>query len=303
MTACMAPPTPHASPLPRTAGRVDTLRVEMAELGGRTRTVRVYLPPGYAEAGRRFPVLYMQDAQQLFAPGPFGDWRMDETLDSLAARRALAGLIVVGVDNGERRWDEYGPWVNERMRDWVDSSWARTAEGGEGGAYVAFLANTLKPLIDRRYRTLADREHTGIGGSSMGGLIAVYAGLSRPDVFSRVMAMSTAVWFAEGGGAWLSSNRLLGALRERRAPGDVRFYLDVGTGERSRATDPDVVDAAGGRVTYPRAYVEGTRALAAALAASGVAPADLRLVVDEGAPHDESAWARRLAGAVQWLYR
>ena len=118
-----------------------------------------------------------------------------------------------------------------------------------------------------------------------------------------MMAMSTAVWFAEGGGPWLSGNRLLEALRKRRAPAGVRFYLDVGTEERSRASDPDVVDASGGRVTYPRAYVEGTRALAAALAASGVAPADLRVVVDEGAPHNESAWARRLAGAVQWLYQ
>ena len=182
-------------------------------------------------------------------------------------------------------------------------AWARRVEGGEGDAYVRFLTGTLKPLIDRRYRTLADREHTGIGGSSMGGLIAVYAGLTRPDVFSRVMAMSTAVWFAEGGRAWLSNNKLLERVHERGAPRGVRFYVDVGTEERSRATDPDVVDAEGRRLTYARAYVEGTRALASALVAAGASPEEVRLVVDDGAPHNESAWARRLAGAVQWLYR
>jgi pullulanase len=210
---------------------------------------------------------------------------------------------VVGVDNGERRWDEYGPWVNRHMLDWVDSSWSRRAEGGQGDAYLRFVTTTLKPLIDGRYHTLADRGHTGIGGSSMGGLIALYAGLTRPDVFSKVMAMSPAVWFAEDGGGWLSNNRLLGELRaNRRVPRDVRFYVDVGTEERSRATEPDVADASGRRVTYARAYVEGARAVAAALAEAGVPPSNLELVVDAGAEHNESAWSRRFAGAVRWLY-
>ena len=275
----------------------------MPELGDRRRTIRVYLPRGYAEGGRAFPVLYLQDAQQLFTPGPFGDWKIDETLDALHAAGSFAGLIVVGVDNGEHRWDEYGPWVNRRMHDWVDSSWASASEGGEGAKYLRFLTNTLKPTIDRRYRTLADREHTGIGGSSMGGLIALYGGLARPDVFSKVMAMSTAVWFGEDGGAWLSSNRMLSEVRGRRpAPRDVRFYLDVGTEERSRASDPDVVDGGGQRLSYQRAYVEGSRAVAAALAEAGVPPENLKLVVEPGAEHNEAAWARRFAGAVQWLY-
>ena len=291
---------------PLSSSRIDSFHVSIPELGNRERTVRVYLPPGYANGTQAFPVLYLQDAQQIFTPGWFGDWRVDETVDSLVASGRSRGIIVVGVDNGPQRWDEYGPWVNRHMRDWIDSSWARPAEGGEGGAYVAFVANTLKPRIDRQYRTLPDRAHTGIGGSSMGGLIALHAGVIRPDVFSRVMAMSSAVWFAEQGGAWLSNNQLLADVRARASAGslprDVRFYLDVGTAERSRDTDPDVVDAHGERVSYPRAYVEGTRAVAAALTAGGVPDSNVKVVVDEGATHNEKSWASRLPGALQWLF-
>lgn len=292
------------APAARAHGRVDTLRLTIPELGGRERAVRVYLPPGYDGGDARYPVLYLQDAQNLFTPGWFGDWLVDETIDRLVAHDSLRPLIVVGVDNGgTERWDEYSPWVNAHVRDWVDTTIARDSEGGEGAAYVRFLTGTLKPQIDRRYRTLPDRGHTGIGGSSMGGLIALYAGLARPDVYSKVMAMSPAVWFAEDGGAWLSRNRLLAFARARGVPDDVRFYIDVGTAERSRATDPDVTDARGTRVTYPRAYEEGARAIAAALRADGAPRANVRLVVDSGAEHDERSWSRRLPGALRWLFR
>lgn len=285
------------------SSRVETFAVSIPQLSERQRTIRVYLPPSYDRPGVRFPVLYLQDGQQLFSPGPFGDWRVDETLDRLVTSGRLQGLIVVGIDNGPRRWDEYGPWTNEHMFDWVDSTWSRPAEGGEGDAYVDFVATTLKPAIDGRYHTLADRDHTGIGGSSMGGLIALHAGLTRPEVFSKVMAMSTAVWFAERGGPWLSDNRLLSRIRNGPVPRNVRWYLDVGGRERSRATDPNVVDSSGAPVSYARAYEEGTRAVAAALGAAGVGATDMRLVVDADAEHNETAWARRFEGAVSWLYQ
>ena len=195
----------HPRPAPITAAlspsRVDSFQLTIPELGDRARTVRVYLPPGYASAPGAFPVLYLQDAQQLFTRGWFGDWRVDETVDSLVASGHSRGIIVVGVDNGPRRWDEYGPWVNRHMRDWIDSSWAKPVQGGEGSAYVGFVATTLKPRIDRQYRTLADRAHTGIGGSRMGGLIAIHAGLTRPDIEGAVQNEK----------AWAS--RLPGALQ------------------------------------------------------------------------------------------
>lgn len=283
--------------------RVDSFRVQMPELEGRQRTIRVYLPRGYEVATRAYPVLYLQDAQQLFSPGPFGDWLIDETLDRITQRDPSRAMIVVGIDNSDRRWDEYGPWANDHMHAWIDSSWARPVQGGEGARYVEFLTRTLKPKIDSMYRTLPDREHTGVGGSSMGGLIALYAGLTRPDVFSKVMAMSTAVWFAEDGGPWLSNNRLVRLLQEHGAPAHVRFYLDVGTNERSREVDPDVRDADSRPVSYPRAYVEGSETVADALRRGGVHPDDLRHLVDQGGIHNESAWSQRFESAVQWLYR
>lgn len=285
------------------SSRVDSLHIDMPELAHRRRTTRVYLPSGYESTNHSYPVLYLQDGQQLFSRGLFGDWLVDETLDSLAANTRFGGIIVVGIENSEHRWDEYGPWTNHRMHDWVDPSWARPSEGGEGDAYLNFVTRTLKPEIDRRYRTIPDREHTGIGGSSMGGVIALHAGLTRPDVFSKVMAMSTAVWFAEGGGSWLSNNLLVAEASGASVPRDVRFYLDVGTNERSRDADPAVLDAAGRPISYPRAYVEGSRAIADALRASGVPESNVRHVLDAGAVHHESAWARRFANAVLWLYR
>lgn len=292
-----------AAPAVRAATRVDSFTMRMPQLGGRLRTIRVYLPPGYDATGRSYPVLYLQDAQQLFSPGPFGDWLIDETMDRLAGDDPADAAIIVGIDNSDQRWDEYGPWVNEHMRAWIDSSWARPVQGGEGAAYVEFLVQTLKPTIDSLYRTRPDRANTSIGGSSMGGLIALYAGLTRPDVFSKVMAMSSAVWFAEAGGSWLSDNRLVRYVGRHAPPSDTRFYLDVGTNERSRESDPDVLDSQGRRLTYPRAYVEGTEAVAAALRRAGLPAADLRLVVDGGGIHNESAWSRRFGSAMLWLYR
>ena len=304
MAACGGPRGPRG-PVPESMkSRVDTFALQAPGLVIKARTIRVYTPPGYdAHPRERYAVLYLQDGQNLFTPGWFGDWLVDETLDTLAWDGRLRGLIVVGVDNTARRWDEYSPWVNAHMHAWVDTAFAAGSEGGEGDAYVRFLATTLKPEIDRRYRTRPDRFHTAVGGSSLGGLIALHAGLVRPDVFSKVMAMSSAIWFAEGGGPWLSNNRLLDDIRTHRPPPDERFYLDVGTAERSRNTDPDIRDESGRPVTYPRAYLQGTEAAAAALEADGVRPDNLKLVVDSGAVHGETSWSRRLGPALEWLFR
>ena len=287
----------------RPGTRIDTFTVSMPELNNRTRTIRVCLPKGYDASAASYPVLYLQDGQQLFAPGPFGDWLVDESMDRLEESGRLGGLIIVGIDHGEGRWDEYSPWVNRQMHSWVPTDWAKPTQGGEGDAYVRFMAETLKPEVDRRYRTLPEREHTGIGGSSMGGLIALYGGLARPDVFSRVMAMSTAVWFAEDGGPWLSRNRLAEFVSAHAPKAGSRIYLDVGERERSREQDPDVVDACGRPVSYPRAYSEGTARVAAALLEGGMPADDLHVLTDPSGIHHEQAWARRFGDAVTWLFQ
>ncbi|HEX8832202.1 MAG TPA: alpha/beta hydrolase-fold protein, partial [Longimicrobium sp.] len=153
----------------------------------RTRRVWVYLPPDYASSSKRYPVLYMHDGQNVFddSTSGFGEWGVDETLDSLFAT-GDPGVIVVAVDHGgAKRLDEYSPFINPRHG------------GGEGDAYVDFLAQTLKPLIDRRYRTRPDRLNTGVAGSSMGGLISLYAALKYPDVFGRAGIFSPSLWFSD----------------------------------------------------------------------------------------------------------
>jgi metallo-beta-lactamase class B len=155
---------------------------------GRTRRVWLYLPPDYGSSKKRYPVLYMHDGQNVFdsATGFAGEWGVDESLDRLHAAGDW-GAIVVAVDNGgDHRMDEYDPWANENKK----------LGGGEGDAYVDFLVRTLKPYVDQHYRTRPGRLDTGIMGSSMGGLISLYAALQHPEVFGLAGVFSCACWVA-----------------------------------------------------------------------------------------------------------
>ncbi|HEV8692404.1 MAG TPA: alpha/beta hydrolase-fold protein [Ideonella sp.] len=153
---------------------------------GRQRTVRLYLPPGYGQGSKRYPVIYMHDGQNLFddATSYAGEWGVDETLDQMAAKQGFEA-IVIGVDNGaEKRMNELNPWDHPRFGP------------GEGEAYMAFIVDTLKPWVDSHYRTLTGPENTAIIGSSMGGLISDYAIHRYPGVFGRAGVVSPAYWTA-----------------------------------------------------------------------------------------------------------
>ena len=174
--------------LPRRFLRSGTLHslhdVWSPELGNR-REVVVYLPPTYGRS-RRFPVVYMQDGQNLFDPATAhaGDWALLRALDALAA--AGHETIIVGVWNaGEARIAEYSPFRDEKTG------------GGRGDLYLAFLIETLKPMIDRRFRTRPERAHTGIAGSSMGGLISLYGFFRAPAVFGFAGVLSPSLWYAD----------------------------------------------------------------------------------------------------------
>jgi predicted alpha/beta superfamily hydrolase len=140
------------------AGTLKVLpRLSSPQLGD-ARDILVYLPPSYADAGRRFPVLFMQDGQNLFdeATSYAGEWQVDETLERLS----WAGIeaIVVGISNaGSRRYAEYTPFADDQ------------GEGGEGDRYLAFLLESVKPCVDREFRTAPGRDQTGIAGSSLRG--------------------------------------------------------------------------------------------------------------------------------------
>ena len=239
----------------------------MPELG-RTRRVWLYLPPGYATSQDRYPVLYMHDGQNVFdASTSFaGEWGVDETLDSLHAR-GDSGVIVVAVDNGQqKRMDEYSPWRNAKYG------------GGEGDAYVDFLAHTLKPYIDAHYRTQSDRLHTGVAGSSLGGLISLYAALKYPDVFGRVGVFSPAFWFAP---------QIYALARHAHPRPGTRIYLVAGGKEGDT----------------PEVYSNDLLRMADTLAAAGFAlGGDVRATIRPDGTHAEWFWRREFPQAYRWLF-
>jgi predicted alpha/beta superfamily hydrolase len=153
----------------------------------RNRTIWLYLPTDYHSTTKSYPVLYMHDGQNLFdhATSFVGEWEIDETLDSLA-KLGYEVPIVVGINNGQqRRIDELTPWPNDKYG------------GGDGEAYLKFLTETLKPKIDSAYRTKPQARHTGIMGSSLGGLISFYGGLAYNHVFGIIGAFSPSFWFSD----------------------------------------------------------------------------------------------------------
>lgn len=148
----------------------------------RTRRIWLYVPPDYDTSNKRYPVLYMQDGQNVFdaATSFAGEWEVDESLDQLHQQGAW-GAIVVAIANGEgNRANEYHPWPNPQFG------------GGEADLYLDFLIETLKPYIDANYRTLPNRRNTAIGGSSSAGLFSHYGALREPNVFGRVLSFSPA---------------------------------------------------------------------------------------------------------------
>jgi len=159
----------------------------------RTRRIWIYLPKDYNSGSKIYPVLYMQDGQNLFneQSASFGEWGIDECLDTLQ-RQLGKGCIVVGIDNGgENRLKEYNPYNFS-----VKGPLAPPDTKGEGKEYVEFLVKTLKPFIDTKYRTQKGRPYTFIAGSSMGALISEYALLKYPEVFGAAGLFSPAFWIS-----------------------------------------------------------------------------------------------------------
>jgi len=237
-------------------GRLRVLPQVGSEVLGNKRDVLVWLPESYHTSEKRYPVLYMQDGQNLFDSGTaFGgnEWGVDETMTALGSEGKEA--IIVGVSHGEAdRIREYNPF----------------AQGPKNGAgYLDFLAGTIKPIIDRDFRTLPERETTGILGSSMGGLISFYAFFHKPEVFGLAGAMSPSFWIGRGA--------IYDFVRKAPTPPG-KIYLDNGTRENN---------AEGmAKVLVEKGYVLNE---------------SLKYVKEEGGEHTESAWARRLPEALRFL--
>jgi len=229
----------------------------------------VYLPPGYDEdPERRYPVLYMQDGQNLFddATAFSGAWHLDDAEEQLIAAGMAAPLIIVGIYNaGAYRIDEYTP-----TRD------AAKRAGGKADRYGRMLVEELKPFIDSEYRTLADARNTGIGGSSLGGLVSLYLALKYSGIFWRVAVLSPSVWW---------DNRFI--VRRVRALGTappLRVWLSTGTSEGE-------------------GVVAGARRVRDALLAKGWREGDtLHYQEVEGAAHSEAAWSELAPAMLHFLF-
>lgn len=150
---------------------------------GKTRRVWALLPHDYYDSDKKYPVLYLQDAQNLFNEGSeYGNWELDKKL-SILAEYGRGEIIIIAIEHGNE----------DRLSEYMFGSTPVVARG-DGKKYIRFVTDTLKPFIDKKYRTLADREHTGIGGSSLGGLISIYGGFLYPEVYGKLMIFSPSLW-------------------------------------------------------------------------------------------------------------
>lgn len=230
------------------------------------RRIWIYLPPDYESSGdKKYPVLYMQDGQNLFdvATSFSGEWAVDNNLNALFKAGESQGLIVVGIDNGsDTRTYEYSPHKHPKFG------------GGGGKLYIDFLVNTLKPYIDTNYRTHSDRDSTGIMGSSLGGLISFYAGITYPKVFGKVGVFSPSFWF---------SSKIFDNAKKYKHNNYTKYYF-----------------LAGGRES--ESLVPQTEEMYNILKSRGIAEDQMRMIVQQDGEHSEWFWNREFPNAYRFLY-
>lgn len=245
---------------------------------GNRRMLRVWLPPGYEAVenrGRRYPVLYLNDGQNLFEASTSYtgvEWQVDETAARLIHEGRIPPIIVVGIDNAQ----------GERMREYVPYRSTDIPEKQiEGRRYPEFLFDEVVPYVSRRYRIERGPENRGIGGSSLGALISLYTAIAYPKEFGRLLLESPSLFVA---------NRRLIRDSERARHWPQRVFLGVGTRETADEYKNQQV-------------VEDVLALTDVLRKAGLGAERLKVDVEPGANHSESAWAKRFPKALAYLYR
>jgi predicted alpha/beta superfamily hydrolase len=241
-----------------------------------TRKLRIWVPPGYSDQGnaQRYPVLYLNDGQNLFdrATAFAGvEWQVDETADRLIRERKIPPLIIVGIDNtGPERMKEYVPW----------RSFSPPILRPLGRSYPVFLLREVMPFVEREYRTAKGPSHTGLGGSSLGALIAFYTATEEPGVFGRLLLESPSLQ--------MSNRQALKVARKIRDWPE-RIFLAMGTSETG---NPD----------RDRLIVRDAQEFGQILRRAGLGENRLRMRIAEGGSHGEAAWASRFPEALEFLF-
>ena len=230
----------------------------------RTRKIRLYLPPSYTSTTKKYPVIYIHDAQNLFddATSYAGEWGVDESLNALASS-ANFEVIVVGIDNGaEKRTNEMSPWDHPDFGK------------GEGEVYTNFIINTIKPYIDTNYRTLSDKENTAIMGSSMGGFISHYAAYQHPEVFGKVGIFSQSYWF---------SDQVFNLTKSKPLDKNHKIYLLAGLKEGSEMS-------------------ENTQRMYDEIVANSHPKENVQVLIDPEGEHNEKFWKKHFTKAIVWMF-
>ena len=231
----------------------------------KTRRITALLPHNYHETERRYPVLYLQDGQNLFDDfAPFGNWGVDRKL-ALMAEKGMSDIIVIAIDHAEE----------ERVAEFTPSHQTKIGVG-DGKKYTRFLADTLKPYVDQHFRTLTDREHTGIGGSSMGALVSIYAGLMYPEVYGRLMIFSPSLWV---------SPNIPDFGIPFHDPLAARIYIYAG-GKESDTMIPNIT-------RYKNALERK---------GMDMSKFEFHISIDPEGIHNEVHWGREFPKAIEWLF-
>jgi len=231
----------------------------------RYRRIWICLPHDYNKKKTKYPVIYMHDGQNVFdvKTSYAGEWGVDECLDTLE-RKTGKGFIVVAVDNGsDKRIGEYTAWKNNKYG------------GGEGAQYIDFMSKTLKPYIDKNYRTLSDKENTAMIGSSLGGLISVYAAIRYPDVYGKIGNFSPAYW--------INMDSLKTYIKTTKQPISFRLYTFAGKKESETITTE----------------IYGVEEL---LKQAGLKSSQIKTTIYDDGEHREWFWRREFPKAVEWLF-
>ena len=223
----------------------------------------VYLPPDYKNTSKKYPVIYMHDAQNLFdkSTSYAGEWEVDESLNNLL-KKTGKGFIIVAVENGgKERINEYTPWPHKKYG------------GGKGAVYIDFIVHTLKPYIDTNYRTKKQAKNTTLMGSSLGGLISYYGGLKYPKIFGKIGALSTSFWF---------SDKVKDFTKEHGNLKKTKLFLLVG-GKEGQGMDTD------------------TRNMEDLLIKTGFKSSNLKVKINAEGGHNEAFWRSEFLEIVKWL--
>lgn len=264
---------PSSSRALHSMGYVHIIRDFYSPQEGFHRTLRIYTPEGYDASGEhRYPVLYMHDGQNVFAHSEsavYTTWCANYALEHLMGSGQVEPWIIVGIDSGPGRLEEYSPFDEPR-----------NGVRARGEPYGRFLVETLKPYVDSVYRTRQGPEWTGVMGSSLGGLMSLYLGWKYPHVFGRLGALSPSVMWGY--------DQLFHTWTQHSHSWS-RIYLDAG--------DNEWIEAGG----MPMPYGESTRHFYHHLRHMGYGDHELRLVLEPGGIHHETDWQRRLPEAMHWL--